>query len=311
MDISVVIPTHRPDRTHLRRTLAGLRAQTLAPSRWETVLVDNASAPPVDLSAVQDIAPENIRVSREPALGLTAARRRGFEEARAEIVVMVDDDNVLAPDYLAAVVGLFAAHPRIGALGGRSLPEFETVPPAWVREFDGLVACRDLGMAVKISSGLRPHGEERKIYPAFAPIGAGMALRREAVQPWLDAPRDGRPTDRRGADLTSGGDNDIVLAIMESGWEVGYFPALSLIHLIPTARVQADYLARLNRGIARSWVQVLARHDACPWGPIAAPTVPLRKLKAWFAHRPWSHPAARIRWQGACGHFEGLAALPR
>ncbi|HET7537951.1 MAG TPA: glycosyltransferase [Candidatus Didemnitutus sp.] len=311
MDLSVILPTHNPHPGRLRRTLAGLRAQTLAPARWETVLVDNASNPAIERDACASDAPAALRIVRETELGLTAARRRGLAETNSPVIVLVDDDNVLAPDYLERIVTLFAAHERVGALGGKSVPEFESSPPAWTREFNGLIACRDLGPVAQISHGLRPAGSTRNEYPLFAPIGAGMALRRAAVQTWLAGAQRGGPTDRRGGELTSGGDNDIILHAMKSGWEVGYFPELSLTHLIPAGRLERDYLARLNRGIAKSWVQVLARHDACPWRPIAPWTVPLRQRKAWFNYRPWAGPAEYIRWQGACGHFEGLATLNR
>jgi hypothetical protein len=135
-----------------------------------------------------------------------------------------------------------------------------------------------------------------------------MALRRAAVQAWLDAPASSL-SDRRGTELTSGGDNDIILTLLEHRWHVGYFPQLALTHLIPAGRVQRDYLARLNRGIAKSWIQVLTKHDACPWGEVPPWTVPLRKLKAWFHYRAWAGPVQFIRWQGACGHFEGQAAI--
>jgi glycosyltransferase involved in cell wall biosynthesis len=309
MELSVIIPTHNPHAGRLRRTLAGLRAQTLAPDRWETVLVDNASTPPVEPPAGAETVPSDFRVVREPTLGLTAARRRGLGEARAPLVVLVDDDNVLAPDYLAQVIRLFAAHPRVGALGGRSLPEFERPPSGWEREFLDLLALRDLGDTPNISRGLRPPGAAQNEYPvASAPIGAGMALRRAAVQPWLDAGDGIGLSDRRGRELTSSGDNDIVLTVMARGWEVGYFPELSLVHLIPAGRLEPDYLARLNRGIQKSWMQVLTRHAANPWPPIPRWSLPLRCGKAWFTHRAWSGVAARIRWQGACGHFEGRTA---
>jgi hypothetical protein len=48
----------------------------------------------------------------------------------------------------------------------------------------------------------------------------------------------------------------------------------------------------------------LTLHGICPWPAIAGWTVPLRQLKAWITYRAWSGPAARIRWQGACGHFD-------
>jgi glycosyltransferase involved in cell wall biosynthesis len=306
VQLSVIIPTHNPDRGRLSRTLAGLRAQTLPADRWETLLVDNASASPVDLAAFAG-APANTRVVAEPVLGLTSARRRGFTEARGECAVLVDDDNVLAPDYLATVLALFAAHPRVGALGGRSLPEFASPPPEWAREFFPLLALRDLGPAPLLSSGLRAAGSARNEYPAFAPIGAGMALRRAAWTAWADfhAGSAQALSDRRGGELTSSGDNDIVLCALQAGWEAGYFPELTLTHLIPASRLDATYLARLNRGIQKSWMQVLSLHAANPWPPLTPAGAAARSVKAWFAHRAWSSDPARIRWQGACGHFEG------
>ncbi len=309
MFLSVLIPTHNPQPDRLRRTLAGLRAQTLSPAAWETILVDNASVPPVALADYGGVAPPNARRVPEPQLGLSAARRRGFAEARGDYLVMVDDDNVLAPDYLAEVGRIFAAQPQLGAIGGPSRPEYETAPPAWLREFEGLLACRDFGPAVQLASGLWNEPHERNEYPPGAPIGAGMALRRSALDAWLNEPTATRLSDRRGGELSSGGDNDIVLALLEQGWAVGYFPTLAVTHLIPSARTTRSYLARLNRGIAKSWVQVLTKHQACPWGPIPGWTVPLRQIKAWFVYRAWSGPAAYIRWRGACGHFEGRASL--
>lgn len=299
--ISVVVPTHNPAPDRLARVLAGLAAQTLPADRWELVVIDNASATPLRLPPGA-----SGRVMREPALGLSAARRRGFREARGEFLVLVDDDNVLGRDYLERVLALFAAYPRVGAIGGRIVPEFATAPDAWVRRFDSLLACRDLGATPRISQGLRPPGATRNEYPAFAPVGAGMALRRAAAAAWLGRAGEHLP-DRRGAALTSGGDNEIVFAAMQAGWEVGYFPELQLTHLIPAARTTQDYLGRLNEAVARSWVQVLRQHDACPWAPIAPWTVPLRAARAWFVQRAWSGPGQWVAWRGACGHFAGLA----
>ncbi len=306
MTVAVIISTHNPDFGRLRRTLAGLRAQTLPSDCFETILVDNVSSPAVDESSLAAFAPANFRVVREPRLGLTAARRRGLSETLAPLCVLVDDDNVLAPDYLAQALRLAAAHPRIGAYGGRSLPEFELEPPAWAPEFLPLLALRDHGDVPHMSHGLRPAGAVRNVYPIdAAPIGAGMVLRRAAAQAWLADACSGSIPDRRGTELTSGGDNDIVLTTMKNDWEVAYFPQLSLTHLIPATRLAPEYLARLNHGISKSWMQLLTRHNANPWPQIAPSSLPWRKLKAWLTYRAWSGPAARIRWRGACGHFEG------
>ena len=305
--VSVIISAHNPNPGRLRRTLLGLRGQTLPLAQWETLIVDNASARFPRAEFFLEFAPANFSLLDEPVLGLARARRRGFAAARSEIFVLVDDDNVLAPDYLSRVLAIFAQYPGIGAIGGKSIPEFETAPPEWTKEFHGLLALRDLGSSALISHGLRPAGADRDAYPRFAPIGAGMALRRDALKIWLASqqPGAGGPSDRCGNDLTSAGDNDIVLAVMRAGWEVGYFPELSLVHQISAARFEPDYLARLNRGIQKSWMQVLTLHRANPWSPLTRSSATLRKVKTWLTYRGWSRPAGRIRWQGACGHFDG------
>jgi glycosyltransferase involved in cell wall biosynthesis len=314
-ELTVVIPAHNPDAGRLGRTLAGLRGQTLPQERWETILIDNASERFPAAEECLRAGPQNLRLVREPELGLTAARIRGFQEARAPSAVLVDDDNVLAPDYLEQALRLLAAHAGVGALGGRVHPEFETEPAPWQREFLALLALREPGERAVISRGLHPSGAAANEYPVdSAPVGAGMIVRRAAWEAWLRE-RAAQPdgiSDRRGGALTSSGDNDIVLTIMRQGWEVGSFPELSLLHLIPAGRLEARYLARLNRGIQESWMRVLTKHGANPWPPISPAGAALRQCKAWFSYRAWSGPAARIRWHGASGHFAGrVRSRPR
>jgi glycosyltransferase involved in cell wall biosynthesis len=307
-DVSVVISTHSPNEPRLRRTLEGLRSQTLSPGRWELTLVDNASPDPRVFDRFDLSWHSAGRLVREPRLGLAFGRIAGVRNSSAPLLVLVDDDNVLAPDYLESVAELFARHAHIGALGGRSIPEWEKQPESWIHEFSGCLALRDRD-SEQIADRKTDSG-----YPACAPLGAGMAIRRSALEPWLRAIEqagDSVTTGRRGKLLTSGEDNDIILHALAAGWAVGYFPSLRLTHLIPAGRVTREYMARLNHGIARSWVEVLDRHGIQPWSPIQPWTVGARKLRAWFRFRAWRDAASYIRWKGACGTFEGRALLSR
>ena len=308
MKASVVIPCHNSDPVRLGRVLTALAGQTLPASDFETVVVDNASRSFPSSEVIESAGLSNLRIVREPEIGLTHARQRGLAETRGEIVLFVDDDNVLVPTYLETAVTIMARHDELGAAGGRSLGEFESPPSDWNREFFALLALRDLGPVAEISTGLRIPGSNLNHLPRCAPIGAGMVLRREAATAWAEGVGQGAAgliLDRQGGELSSGGDNDIIFAVMAVGWQVGYFPELTLTHLIPSVRLQPGYLARLNRAIQKSWMRVLRRHSANPWPMIPAWTVPPRKLKAWFAFRAWQGPAEFIRWQGACGHFDG------
>lgn len=309
--VSVIIPTHDPNPGRLCATLRGLSSQTLSGHEWEVVVVNNASARWPDRAFFSGCGLENITVVSEPNLGLTSARIRGLDTASADICVLVDDDNVLAPDYLAKALAFLISHPRVGAAGGKSVPLFEKAPPDWTAEFYSLLALRDLGDKPLVSTVVQEAVQTS--YPTFAPIGAGMVLRREAWISWLEDRRHGRDglSDRRGTELTSSGDNDIILCAMRAGWDVAYVPALLLHHLIPPNRLDPAYLARLNHGIQKSWMNVLMIHGANPWPSLTARGCAVRKLKAWLKHRPWSSPAAYIRWKGACGHFEGRVVTRR
>ena len=305
--LSVILPAHSPHPGRLARTLAGLASQDLPLPSWELLLIDNASPSPI--AVLPDLAAAlPLRLISEPELGLTPARRRGFGEARAPLCLLVDDDNVLAPAYLSSALRLLAEHPGVVAAGGPSRPEFESPPPVWTTEFHALLALRDLGPKALLATLGRDPATGRNIYPEAAPIGAGLVIRTAAARAWAAEPSP--LSDRRGAALTSAGDNDILLHALlhNSGAACAYFPELALTHLIPASRLDPAYLARLNRGIQTSWMQVLTLHNANPWPPLSPASARLRQLKAWFTHRAWSSPAAHVRWSGACGHFAGRIA---
>ncbi len=292
--LTVILPTFQPHPGRLARTLEGLASQSLSSDQWQLIVVDNASQPPLtmDLSRFP-----GARILAEPRPGLSHARRSGVRASSGDILVYVDDDNVLAPDYLKKAEKLMDTEPRLGAVGGKSLPEFECSPPKWAGDCLGLLALRDLG-----PSSIRARWDGQ--YPTCSPIGAGMVLRRQALDSWLQD-RDTSLTDRCGNNLASGGDNDLVLHVLKSDWTVGYEPELFLTHLIPTFRLQEDYLARLSEAMQATWMRVLTKHGCNEWPPIPRWSVPLRQAKAFITHRAWAGPAQRIAWRGACGHFTG------
>lgn len=309
--ISTIICTHNPRAAFLNRVLAALDAQSLPRPHWELIIVDSGSTPPIRQRA--DLAvPAHARIIRVDQPGLALARRAGAEASRGALIASVDDDTVFDPDYLQTGVDFMQRHPEVASCGGRFVPEFESPPPPWFRGFEGMLAIRDLGPATIIVPGWKP--TQRPVaFPEAVPIGVNISRRTACEQYARRWAREAGHAGlgRSGQSLASGEDNDFSLCSLEEGWSLAYVPGLRSLHLMPAARLDPAYLARLNRASNRSWVQVLALHGMCPRPPITPWTVPLRCLKAWFAHRAWSGPAARIRWQGACGQFEGLAALSR
>jgi glycosyltransferase involved in cell wall biosynthesis len=304
MQLSVIIPTYNPDTARLEQTLEALKSQSLPADQWELIVIDNNSSNNFRQQLNLSWHPDP-KIVKETQQGLTYARLKGFNESTGNIIIMVDDDNILDTGYLEKALNIFGQNSKMGAIGGKSAPLFETDPPEWLSEFHGNLALRDLGDEPITSTW-------NNQYPTAAPIGAGMAIRREALTPYIDKIKSGNSniSDRTGNSLSSGGDNDMVIEILKSGWQVGYFPELTLQHIIPVQRMQAGYLARLLNNTNKSWVQLLQSHSINPWQQLTKTGALFRKAKAWFTYKAWKNKPAYINWRGACGTFDGLASRP-
>lgn len=247
MQLSVVIPTHNPRPDYLRRVLDGLARQTLSTGEWEVIIVDNVSDSPV-AEAVDLRWHPHSKVIREEKLGLTAARLAGFSASRGEIIVLVDDDNVLAPDYLARAAHLAESHPFLGSWSGCVELVFEpgaTVPPPSWRSYLTERLCEKA-----VWSNDPSHN-------ASTPWGAGMCVRRSLATAYLrssEADPDLFKLDLQGRELVYGGDTDIAYQGCAMGLGKGVFPSLSVSHLIPPARCERAYLLRVIEGHAYSEV---------------------------------------------------------
>lgn len=114
--VSVVIATfNRTESAQL--LLADLAVQTLSPERFEVIIVDDGSAVPVAPAVAAVPRPYRLTVLRQENAGPAAARHRAIGEAAAELIVIVDDDMRVAPDFLAAHLAEHPAGSRRVALG--------------------------------------------------------------------------------------------------------------------------------------------------------------------------------------------------
>lgn len=233
--IAVILCTYNPRREYIERTLAALRAQSLPVAEWELLFVDNASTNGVPAACDLAWHPQAKRL-HEAQPGKVRAFLLGVDEARSPLMVMVDDDNVLAPDYLAQALDLGGRWPQLGAWGGLLVPEFEAPPPAWaVPHLANLTlysATRDLWSN---------HPDAKNVPP-----GAGLCFREAVARKYASMVRsDPRRLglDRCGARLTNCGDTDLALTAVDMGLGTGRFTCLSLTHLIPARRLTLEYLA--------------------------------------------------------------------
>ena len=240
--ISVIICTHNPRSHYLDKVLQSLEAQTLAAIEWELLLIDNASDQ-VLASTIDLTWHPNARHIREEQLGLTPARLKGIQEAQAETLIFVDDDNVLDADYLEIALNISKDCPHLGAWGGQTRPGFEVQPPEWTKTYWPQLAIREFDQD-KWSNLLHQH--------ETTPCGAGMCMRKVVAEKYAylvknDPRRSG--LDRTGKGLMSGGDSDLAFTACDIGLGTGLFTALKLTHLMPPGRLEEAYLIKLIEGM--------------------------------------------------------------
>lgn len=219
-----------------------LRSQTFSSRGWELLLVDNRSDQPVAERVGLSWHPV-ARIVREETPGLTAARLRGIRESKGDLLVFVDDDNVLDPDFLEVAQQTIDKSPFLGSWSGQCCPEFEQPPPEWTRRYWGNLVIREFDHNV---------WSNLPRLPESMPCGAGLCVRRNVALHYLHLHESGKRSfqfDRNGKSLLSGGDNDLAACACDVGLGVGLITSLSLTHLIPPERLTVNYLERLAEGI--------------------------------------------------------------
>lgn len=303
--LSVILCTHQPDRALLGKVLVALGGQIGAPDH-ELILVDNRSEPALEETVFTGAGLSRPRLIQEPVSGLAFARAAGIEAATGDLIVFVDDDNVLAPDYLAEAALVASAEPGLGAFAGRAQGVFVTEPDWLVKRHIARYAVRDLGEEPIIGAGDRwgPH----------EPFGAGLAVRADIARAFAQLVRasvDAGGLGRAGRTLASGEDSLFSRIADALGYQVGYAPSLRLEHHIKAERVSWRYLFRLIAGQARAHVildRISGRPDPTPPPAVwREPELALRRfigrvsnpgLHEAITHLAWDHAYWRAQRAG-------------
>jgi GT2 family glycosyltransferase len=90
---------------------------------WELIVVDNNSSDATKAVVAEFAQASGLRVRYvfEARQGLAHARNRGVSAARGEILAFTDDDCLVAPNWLAAIVAEFSSDLELAGIGGRVL----------------------------------------------------------------------------------------------------------------------------------------------------------------------------------------------
>jgi glycosyltransferase involved in cell wall biosynthesis len=285
--LSVVICTHNR-HADLARCVASVLADAEV-SRdvgIEVLIVDNASTPPVSLDL--DRNDPEVRLVREPTVGLAHARNRGALEARGDLLVYLDDDATVRPGLLRAYAAI-AADPSIGAAGGPIHVRWPAAGrPSWCA--DSLLAmCSHLDLGPEPQDLLVPEG----------PFGANLAVRRDvAVQHGFEA-----AMGRRGKALSSGEESDLLLRLARGGTRIRWVPDAAVDHHLQADRTTLRWILRRSAAQGRSAAHFASSLRVHPtpgdlvrsavgdgWGPTLSP-----RARAPLAQRLATDASRRVR----------------
>ena len=119
-DVAVVVATYNRG-ARVARLLRLLAAQTLPPDRFEVVVVDDGSARPAREALAALLAPAGVpyrlQLVEQPNGGPGAARHAAITHTTAPLLVIVDDDMRVEPDFLARHLAMHPPGSRRVALG--------------------------------------------------------------------------------------------------------------------------------------------------------------------------------------------------
>ncbi len=128
--LSVVICTYNPDEKIFGECLTRLLVATRQHKPSEVLIIDNNSTRPVaDEEYVRNFVAgfSTARVIVETKQGLTPARLKGINESTGDLLVFIDDDNFIAPDFFLKGLQLADEYKQVGSFSGQVKLQFESI----------------------------------------------------------------------------------------------------------------------------------------------------------------------------------------
>jgi glycosyltransferase involved in cell wall biosynthesis len=252
--VSIIICCYNSAK-RLTVTLEHIAKQEVVFGRnWELIIIDNASTD--NTLAVAKSEGENynlkLKIFYEAAPGLSSARKRGVKESLYSYVIFCDDDNWLFPDYLNQAFEAIEKYNFIGAIGGLGLPTFDEQPLEILNQFLGYFATGEQASSKEITDIT---SSKKYVY------GAGAVFNKLALLDVYNNDVSLFLSDRKGASLVSGGDNELCYRLIMKGYKIFYNPNMKFYHYLPPNRLTKKYLLALNYSFGYSHCLLLPYLD--------------------------------------------------
>ncbi|AYL97248.1 glycosyltransferase [Mucilaginibacter celer] len=237
--ISVIICTYN-GASQLPQTLRHLALQQVpAEISWEIIVVDNNSADDTFNKAKQiweayKLPQIKYTVLSEPKPGKHHALTTGVHYAGYEYIVICDDDNRLADNYIKEAYFFMEANSAFGAAGGQGIVAADVEIPAWFWQHQRSYA---VGKQNPVSGDVTANGYL---------WGAGMVFRKSLyIKVYSSIPAILAGPDGSGAGR--GEDVELCMRFILAGYRLYYHDELVFTHYMHSNRLGDTYrLQHLN-----------------------------------------------------------------
>lgn len=240
---------------YIGNLLESIAANDLPKTAYEILLVDNNctdNTREICEAFAAKHADVNFRYVVEPEQGLSAARNKGIQEAKGDIIVYIDDDALVDADYLRAYTEWFASHPETMACGGPIEPLYETAEPSWMTPY-----------TKALLTAWMNYGNKVREYPRGRFPGGGNAAYRKDVFEKVGLFK--TSLGRKGNSLMASEEKDIFDKMHALGMQILYLPTPVLHHIIPQAKLEPDYFNRVTYQIGCSERQRTLSVSTCKY----------------------------------------------
>lgn len=148
VNISVIIPLYNKKK-YIVRTINSVLNQSYL--NFELIVIDDGSTDN-GANEVQKIKDNRIKIIQQNNQGVSAARNRGIDEARGELVAFLDADDEWKHNFLETIINLRGKYPQAGAYGTAvefkmpdgsiKLAQYESIPKeVWEGIIDNYFHC--------------------------------------------------------------------------------------------------------------------------------------------------------------------------
>lgn len=110
MLVSVVMPLYNKEQW-VTRAVSSVLSQSYA--QIELIVVDDGSKDD-SVKRIQTVIDPRIRLISQDNAGVSAARNRGIQEAKGELIAFLDADDAWKPHHLETIINLYRKYPEAG-----------------------------------------------------------------------------------------------------------------------------------------------------------------------------------------------------